>query len=150
MKLVEEFREHRPVEADLARPPIEVDTEARLNKCEDAGAGPGLRRARDGIKCRRIEPAPWEAAKQLRQSPQVHIARSLEQPAEDLEDLGLEAIAGETQRNQCIVVRPNRAVVIRHRGRARGRTRRRPPPPPRKAGAAEEGVGNTARASRIS
>src|SRR5215468_518967 len=126
MKLVEEFREHRPVETDLARPPIEVDAEARLNEREYAGAGPGLRGARDRIEGRRIEPAPWEAAKQLRQPPQIHIARSLEQPPEDPEDLGLQAITRQTQRNQRIVMRPNRAVMIRHRVVARGRNRSRP------------------------
>src|SRR6266478_3955539 len=112
MKLVEELREHRPVEADLACPPIEVDTEARLNKREHAGAGPGLRGARDGIKCRRIESAPGEAAKQLRQPPQIHTTRGLEQPPEDLEDLSLQAIAGETQRDHRVVVRPTRAVMV--------------------------------------
>src|SRR6266853_5121348 len=112
MKLVEEFREHRPVEADLPRPPIEVDTKARLNEREYAGAGPGLRGARDGIKRRRIQSAPREAAKQLRQPPQIHMTRGLEQPPEDLEDLGLQAITGETQRDHRVVVRPNRAVMV--------------------------------------
>src|ERR1700732_3446621 len=101
MKLVEEFREHRPVEADLARPPIEVDTKARLNKREYAPPRPrpGLRGARDGIKCGRIQSAPGEAAKQLRQPPQIHMTRGLEQPPEDLEGLGLPAIASDTQRD---------------------------------------------------
>src|SRR5438445_348241 len=109
MKLVEEFREYRPVEADLPRPPIEVDTEARLNKREHGGAGPSLRRARDGIKCRRIEPPPREPAKQLRQPPQIHMARGLEQPSEDLEDFSLQAIAGQPQRVQ-------RAMALGQRG----------------------------------
>src|SRR5882724_10573946 len=99
MKLVEEFREHRPVEADLPRPPIEVDTKARLNKREHAGAGPGLRGAGHGIKRRRIQSAPGEAAKQLRKPPQIHMTGGLEQPPEDLEDLSLQAIMGETKRN---------------------------------------------------
>src|ERR1700730_11701923 len=115
MKLVEEFREHRPIEADLARPPIEVDTKARLNKREYARTRPGLRGARDGIKCGRIQSAPREAAKQLRQPPQIHMTRGLEQPQEDLEALGLQAIASDTQRDHRVVVRPNRAVMVRHR-----------------------------------
>src|SRR5437667_3331683 len=139
MKLVEEFREYRPVEADLPRPPIEVDTEARLNKREHGGAGPSLRRARDGIKCRRIEPPPREPAKQLRQPPQIHMARGLEQPSEDLEDLSLQAIAGQPQRDQRVVVRPDRAVMVRHRVIAFGRNCSGPHPPSDKAAPAEGG-----------
>ena len=77
------------------------------------------------------------------------MVRSLEQPAEDLEDLGLQAIAAETQRNQRIVMRPNRAVMIRHRVIAGGRNRGRPHSPTGEAARAEKCLGDTARASGI-
>ena len=49
VQFVEKFREDRAVKADLPRPPIESDAEARLNQGEYC---PGLRDAYDRIDCR--------------------------------------------------------------------------------------------------
>src|SRR5206468_2411716 len=89
IQLIEKLREHRLVKADLTRLLIETDTEARLYECEDRGAGPGLRRARDRIKRWRVESPRREAAEQFGQAAQVHIPRGVKHPLKNLEHFGL-------------------------------------------------------------
>src|SRR5262249_30308363 len=56
-----------------------------------------------------------EAAEEFGQAPQVHVGGGVEHAFEQLLDLDLMAIAGKAERDQSVVMRPDRAVVIRHR-----------------------------------
>ena len=56
-----------------------------------------------------------EAAEQFRKPPQIHIGGGVEQALEHLLDRMLQAVAREPERDQRVVVRPDRTVVIGHR-----------------------------------
>src|SRR6185312_14070215 len=55
-----------------------------------------------------------EAAEQFRQAAQIHVAGGVEQALKDVLDRRLEAIVAESKRDQRVVMRPNRSVVIGH------------------------------------
>src|SRR5215475_4809224 len=115
LDLVEERGQARIGEADFAALRVKFEPERGLQEQERGGACPRLRRTSDRIE-RRTPPAPaLEAAEQFGESPQVHIGCGLEQSFEYRFDRGLVSVARKTERNQRIVVRPNRAIVIRHR-----------------------------------
>ena len=73
----------------------------------------------------------------------------IEQALEDAGRFGLEAIAREAKADQRIVVRPDRAVVVRHRVIARLALRDRADAPAAERLAAHQRVGGTARPLRI-
>src|SRR6202048_3714933 len=56
-----------------------------------------------------------KTAEQFRQPPHLHIVSGIKQTFEHAIEAVFEPAAGEPERNQRIVVRPNRAVVIGHR-----------------------------------
>src|SRR5260370_19145730 len=80
-------------------------------------------------------PPPAAALKpteQLGQSPHLKIACGVEQAFEHPLERALEVVAGETERDQRVIMRPDRAVVVRHGIVARFRVGNRPNPPPGK------------------
>src|ERR1051325_10896183 len=114
-QVAEERRQARVAQADLARAGVELQPERRLDQRERRRARPGLRRAGDRIERRAAAAPAREAAEELGQAAQIHVGRRVEQALEHLLDGALEAVAGEPERDQRIVVRPDRAVVIRQR-----------------------------------
>src|SRR5688572_17981099 len=113
--LVEKIRQSWIAQVNLVRLRPKLQAERRLNQRERRRGGPGLRRTGDRIERRPAPALTLEPAKQLGKPPQIHIAGSLEQTARNLSDRTLEAVARKPKRNQCIVVRPDRAIVIGHR-----------------------------------
>src|SRR4051794_4917042 len=113
--LVQERRQMRIAQANLAARDVELDAERCLQQREWRRAGPGLRRAGDRIERRAAPLLAPEAAEQFGQPPQVHVGRRVEQALEDMRHRMLEAVAREPERDQRIVVRPDRAVMIGHR-----------------------------------
>ena len=75
---------------------------------------PCLRRTGDRIE-RWASPTALEAAEQLGQSAQIHVGCGVEETAKDAFKLAFEPILRETERDQGVVMRPNRSVVIGHR-----------------------------------
>ena len=74
-----------------------------------------MRRARDGIGCRSRSRASREAAEELRQSAQIQEHGGVEEAREKPDRRFLEAVTGEPGRDDGVVMRPNRPVVIGHR-----------------------------------
>ena len=102
-------------QADLRSLGIEFEPKRRFQQRERRGAGPGLRRASDRIKRRPAMALAAEAAEQFRQPPQVHIGRGVEQALEDVLDRMHQTVARQPERDQRVVVRPDRPVMIGHR-----------------------------------
>ncbi len=113
--MVEEGGQARIVQADLVGHGIELQPERGLDQRERRGARPGLRRAGNRIERRPAAAAPPEAAEQLRQPLHLHVGRGIEQACEQALDRALQAVAREPERDQRIVVRPDRTVVVGHR-----------------------------------
>ena len=105
----------RIAKTNLAARGIEFEAERRFQQAERRRAGPGLRRAGDGIEHRSAPPFALESAEQFRQPPQVHVAGGIEQGLEQMRHRMLQAVAREAERDQRIVVRPDRSIVIGHR-----------------------------------
>src|SRR6476620_448388 len=89
---VEEVRQVRIAQTDLAASCIEFETEGCFQQAERRRAGPGLWRASDRIKHRSTPPFATESAKQFRQPPQVHVAGGVEQTPEQMRHRMLEAV----------------------------------------------------------
>ena len=101
--------------ANLAFPRVLDDAQARLKQSEERTRRPSLRRAGNGVACRSALSQTRKAAKKLRQPLQIEIAGGLEKSAKNPRDFTLGAVARKAQRNQRVVVRPDRTVVIGHR-----------------------------------
>src|SRR6185295_3421294 len=144
--LVEERRQPRIAQPDRARGGVEFETEGRLDQRERRRTRPSLRRTRDRIERRPPAALALEAAEQLGQAAQIHVARRIEQAFEHLRDRALVAIARKPERDQRVVVRPDRAVVIRHRIVARLAARDRTDAPAREEARAEQSVRDALRA----
>src|SRR4030095_11799804 len=86
-----------------------------MKKGEERARGPRLGRAGDGIAGRSAVSEPRKAAKKLGQALQIEIARGFEKSAEYSRDFALCAVARQSQRDQRVVVRPDRAIVVGHR-----------------------------------
>ena len=115
-------------------------------KRERRGRRPGLRRAGHGIARRAAARAPDEAAKQFRQAALVLAACRREHSFEHDGRLLAQPIAREAERDDGVVVRPYRAVVIRHRIVARLAARQRADAPAAEAVAVEQRAGDAPRA----
>src|SRR6478609_12047151 len=146
--LIEKFGEARIAQANLAPRGIEFETQCCLKQREGGRARPGLRRASDGIEHRTASPFALKPAEQFGQSPQIHIARGVEQTLEQMSHRMLQAVAGEAERDQGIVVRPDRAVGIGHRVVSRLAPRDGADAPPREELLAHEIGSNPARTFR--
>src|SRR5579875_1709250 len=85
MQLVKKLGQHRSLEADLRGALLEVEAKTGLHQGKNRRARPGLRRAGHRVEGRGDQAPPRKTAEQLRQSPQIHIPRRLEQTLEDLE-----------------------------------------------------------------
>src|SRR5919112_745890 len=83
MHFLQEARQQRPNEPDLAPVGIEFQPDSGLKQPEWGGAGPGLRRAGDGIRYRSAALPAREAAEQLGQPAQVEMDGGIEQAAKD-------------------------------------------------------------------
>src|SRR5260370_9012655 len=130
VQVVEETRQYRPIEPDLIPGLIEAQTEARLQQRDYGSACPSLWRASDRVECRRGQLPPGKPAEQLREPPQVHVARGLKEALEDPQDPGFQTITRETEGKHRIVVRPNRTVGVGKRCVAPSRTRHLTHAPP--------------------
>src|SRR5215469_4162855 len=113
--LVQEFRQPRIAQPDLAVERVEFEPKASFEERERRGAGPGLRRARDRIKRRAVAALALKAAKQFGQPPLVHIGRGAEQSSEQSLDRTLGLVTRHAERDQRVVVWPDRTVMVRHR-----------------------------------
>src|SRR3954451_19977182 len=113
--LVQKRRQMRIAQPDLAARHVELDAQRRLQQRERGCARPGLRRAGDRIERRAAPLFAPETAEQFGQPAQVHVGRGVEQSLEDMRDRMLEPITREPERDQRIVVRPDRPVMIGHR-----------------------------------
>ncbi len=95
-------------------PSMVIPSAAPSSMNTDAGR-PRLRRAGDRIERRPLARPARKAAEQLGQPVEIdHLAGAehrLEQPQRQV----VEAVAGEAGRDERVVVRPDRSVVIRHR-----------------------------------
>src|SRR5690349_19170633 len=111
---VDADRQPRPVDVDLPAPAVDAQAEAGLQQHEDGPRRPGLRQAGDRVGDRRRAGGPAEAAEQLRQ-PHVEPDGGLEQAAYEPDHALALAVAGQPRRAERSVVRPDRAVVVRHR-----------------------------------
>ena len=107
-------------QADVARGRVERQAQHGLQQEERRAGRPRLRRAGDGIE-RRAAPGPArEAAEQLGQcGADPCSSAASNRPRTSRSTPRLEAVAREAQRDQRVVVRPDRAVVIGHRVVAR-------------------------------
>src|SRR5262245_3606567 len=114
-QLVYKRRQARIAQADFVREWIELQAERGLDQREGSGARPRLRQAGDRIVGRSAPAAALKTAEQLGQAPHLHVGRGVEQALEDALDRTPEPVAGQAERNQRIVMRPDRAVVIGHR-----------------------------------
>src|SRR5437773_11889454 len=94
---INEHRQPRVDEADFSRSGVKLQSKGCFEQSEGRSACPGLWRARDRIQCRSARATPLESAEQLRQAPQVHIARSVEPAFKDPLNLALVSIASKTQ-----------------------------------------------------
>lgn len=74
-----------------------------------------MRRARDGVGRRSRARAAFEAAEELRQSAQVQEQGGVEETGEKPDRRLLEAVPGEPGRDDGVVMRPNRSIVVGHR-----------------------------------
>src|SRR5882724_1315100 len=101
----------RVAQAYLVRSGLELETERSLNQRERCGAGPGLRRAGNGIQRRAAPAFPLKTAEQFGQATEVHVCRGFEQPLRNLRDRTIEPTARKAERDQGIVVRPDRSIV---------------------------------------
>src|SRR5580704_4552379 len=128
--LVEELRQARAAQAHLFGRRIDLQPEGGLKQAEWGCAGPGLRRAGHGVKRWTSTTRPMKAAKQFGQAMQVQVGSGIEKTIEEAVDRTLGADLRKAESHQRVVVRPNRAIVIRHWIVADFTTRHRANAPP--------------------
>src|SRR5690242_21683995 len=107
------------IEVDARVGRFEPDVEADAEQRDRRPCRPGLRRAGNWIGRWALRALAREAAEQFRQPAQVEESRGGEQAVEYLQRLALESVCRKSRRDDCIVMRPNGAVVIAHRVEAR-------------------------------
>ena len=125
-----------------------VHAKTGFEKGKGRGRGPGLRRASNGIGRRAAVTFADEAAKQFRQTAQVLVRRRFEHRGEDLGRMTDKTVTREAERDHGIVMRPDRAVVIGNRIKARLAARERSNPPPAERVPAEQCLGDARRPLR--
>ena len=113
--LIEELWKPRVTQQDLVLVRIEFEPKRSLEEQQRSACRPGLWRTRDRIKRGSALTAALEAAIELRQAPQIHVACGIEQALKHTVDRVLVPIARKPCRDERVVVRPNRPVVIGHR-----------------------------------
>ena len=86
--------------------------------------------------------AALKAAEQLGQAPHFEISRGVEQACEHSLERTLQVIAGQTECDQRVIMRPDRAVVVRHWIVARFRVGNGANPPPGKKFWPQQTVGH--------
>ena len=129
---------------------VDRQPERGLQQQENAARGPRLRRAGDRVERRTLAAPPAEAAEQLRHAVEIEEPAGIEAAPPGSSPTGsLEAVAGEARGDQGVVVRPDRAVVVRHRVVARLAGVDRPDAPARKqASSSSESATRAARSGR--
>src|ERR1700733_174422 len=113
--LVKERRQPRISQPNFTALRIEFEAKGGFQQCERRGARPGLWRAGDRVQRRSALLFALKAAEQFGQPPQIHVSGGVEQGLEHALDRMFEVIARQPERDQRVVVRPYRPVVIRHR-----------------------------------
>ena len=111
--LVEEWRQAWIAQMDLAPSWVEFQAERSFKQGERRSARPGLRRAGHGVDGRPVAVLLRKTAEQLRQPAVVQVVRGAEQAVEQALDGLFVSVAREPERNQRIVVWPDRAIVVR-------------------------------------
>src|SRR5262249_44683080 len=81
----------------------------------DGGRGPRLRGTRNRVKRRALTWVPGETAEQLRQPVQIEVLTRREQAVKDGKRRGVHPVAAQAGRDESIIVRPDRTIVVRHR-----------------------------------
>src|SRR5581483_5776580 len=101
---------------------VAAQPQNRLQQVEGGAGSPGLRHVRLAVQHRERPRAALHARVQLREPVADEVAGSAGDVAGDTSSLAGEAVALEAERNDPVVVWPNRAAVIRERveGRALG------------------------------
>src|SRR5439155_24108991 len=107
----------RGLDDDALPREVGLEAEDRAEAEEHHAGGPGLRDARDEVigGPRREAEIAREAAEELRQLRVREPPAGLHERAHDLGRLLAEPVAGEAVRDERVVVRPDRAVVVAHR-----------------------------------
>src|SRR5579864_976383 len=113
--LVEKGRQAWIAQTNFAVTRVEFETKCGLKQGEWRRARPGLRRACYRIERRAAPILSPKAAEQLGKPPQVHVGCRVKQRLEQLFNAMLEPISREPQRNERIIVGPDRSVMIGHR-----------------------------------
>src|SRR5690606_13352737 len=100
--------------ADLVPVMVEAQPDAGGQERERGGGGPGLGSTGHRIG-NRPAPAPAsESAEEFRQPQQILVARSVKHAGKNLGCVPLQAITAQAQRDERIVVRPHRSIMIRY------------------------------------
>ncbi len=105
----------RPVENQAASEPVDGESQACLQQQEDRGGRPGLGRAGDGVGDRADTGLALEPAEQLGHPVQVEIQSGFKEASEQPRGGPGFAVARETPGDQCVVVGPDRPVMVRKR-----------------------------------
>src|SRR4030095_11689678 len=113
--LIQELGQDWSIKRDAPGFRLEAESEARAQQSERRGRCPCLRRTRNRVERRPLAPLARKTAEELRQPAQIDVDRCFEQPLKDSRRLLREPVAHEACGDHCIIVRPDRAVVIAHR-----------------------------------
>src|SRR5690349_8826092 len=105
--------ESRITQARRALRGVDLETEAGLQHREGCGGRPRLRRTRHGIEDGSLVPTALHAAVELGQASQVHVDGRVEYGGGESRREVRVPIPREPERDQRIVVRPDRSIVIR-------------------------------------
>ena len=93
---------------------VEFQTKRGGKQGKRSCARPSLRRAGDRIERGSATSRALQAAKQLWEASKLHIARRLEKSRKQALDSCLLVVAGEAERDEAVVMWPDRAVVVGH------------------------------------
>src|SRR4029453_13464494 len=105
---------HGAAQRQGALPRLDPESQSRLEQEQHAPCRPGLRPARHGIRYGLSLSSAREAAEQLGEATVLDRSAGVEQRAQHLRCVTGGAVASEPGRDERIVVRPHRAVVVAH------------------------------------
>jgi len=104
--------QHRVMHLHASMRRIEAKAEAGSEERNRRRGRPSLRHAGNRIEGRALTATARESAEEFRKPAQFDMNRRVEQRLEDSRRFGLEAVARETRCDYCVVVRPDRTIVI--------------------------------------
>src|SRR5262249_38187275 len=108
--LVQKFRQAGIAQANLARERIEFQSGGNFKQRERRGPRPGWRGAGNRMERGPVAALALKPAEQFRQPPLIHVSGGAKQSAEQSFNRALGIVACHAERDQCVVMRPDRAV----------------------------------------